>query len=312
MIDSYRYQHPTQRKAYTCWSVMTGARSLNYGTRIDYILADVHFVKAHLRDCDILPEINGSDHCPVRAEFELEVLPAERPPSHCAKYMPEFSGKQQKIHSFFQKAAFPVSSQNSAPDEISEINNEEKTMNGDPLRKKLRLDDNQTVGKLFFKVKNNSKNSKFNSKLRLTKAVGQKSLTDFFGKKQVPVSVSAEELKQVKNGPIVVEIIEGESQSSLESDASDVSVVEFLAKEEKEKAVKAENAAVQWKNLLRGPDPMPPCSGHKEPCILKTVNKPGPNRKRQFYMCARPEGEKNDVNARCGFFKWVGNAAKPK
>ncbi|GAV00753.1 hypothetical protein RvY_11555 [Ramazzottius varieornatus] len=320
MIDTFRYQHPTRRKAYTCWSVMTGARSLNYGTRIDYILADVLFVKDYFRDCDILPEINGSDHCPVRADFDVEVVPAERLPSHCAKYMPEFSGKQQKIPSFFQKLGNDPTSQQSTSDEVSEVDRGETASLVDPPNKKLRLEDtisltNQSVGKMFSKVKNNSKKSLPVSKLSSAKiSAGQKTLADFFVKKQVPIVQKYEQQGKLAV-PDDTEIVESGALSSLDSsvslNASETTVVEFLAQEEKDRTEKAERAATQWKSLLRGPDPMPLCSGHKEPCILKTVNKQGPNRKRQFYMCARPEGEKNDVNARCGFFKWVGNAAKP-
>jgi hypothetical protein len=62
------------------------------------------------------------------------------------------------------------------------------------------------------------------------------------------------------------------------------------------------------------------CSGHnvsgqrvfhaslhrlQEVCSQQTVKKAGPNRGRQFLVCARGTGAKGDKEARCDFFKWV-------
>ena len=63
-------------------------------------------------------------------------------------------------------------------------------------------------------------------------------------------------------------------------------------------------ACVFWKKLLKGPEPMPLCSGHNEECVKRTVKKEGPNLGRHFYCCARPEGHKTNPEARCQFFKW--------
>lgn len=59
-----------------------------------------------------------------------------------------------------------------------------------------------------------------------------------------------------------------------------------------------------WKSLLGGPLPMPLCGGHREPCVMRTVKKPGPNLGRHFYMCARPRGPPTDPSSRCNFFLW--------
>ena len=60
-----------------------------------------------------------------------------------------------------------------------------------------------------------------------------------------------------------------------------------------------------WKNLLKGPAPAPLCDGHKEPCVLRTVKKEGPNLGKQFYVCSKPEGLKTNPDARCEHFEWV-------
>ena len=63
--------------------------------------------------------------------------------------------------------------------------------------------------------------------------------------------------------------------------------------------------AAIWKSILSGPRPPPLCSGHKEPCVLRTVKIKGPNQGRQFHCCARPQGHSSNPEARCNFFKWV-------
>ena len=39
----------------------------------------------------------------------------------------------------------------------------------------------------------------------------------------------------------------------------------------------ASSSSVAWKNLLKGPPAPPLCKGHREPCVLRTVKKSGPN-----------------------------------
>ncbi len=55
---------------YTWWDMKSGARKRNVGWRIDYF-----FVSAPLRDrvraADILKDVEGSDHCPIRLALEI-------------------------------------------------------------------------------------------------------------------------------------------------------------------------------------------------------------------------------------------------
>ncbi|KAK9830303.1 hypothetical protein WJX72_010878 [[Myrmecia] bisecta] len=48
----------------------------------------------------------------------------------------------------------------------------------------------------------------------------------------------------------------------------------------------------------------PSCKGHKEPCVIRKVKKPGPNQGRLFYVCARPDGP--PPIGRCNHFEWSG------
>ncbi|CAN0052647.1 unnamed protein product, partial [Phaeothamnion confervicola] len=114
---------PHRRDAYTCWQTKTGARDNNYGSRIDYILISGG-LRGAVTDSDVWPGTQGSDHCPVHAEFDLSRLPdggggssaagralegaavgpdAIHPPE-CSCFYPEYSGKQVKIRTFFARS----------------------------------------------------------------------------------------------------------------------------------------------------------------------------------------------------------------
>lgn len=63
-VDSFRYLYPDREGAYSWWSYMGKARENNTGWRIDYFLVSSGF-ETQLEDSFILPEVTGSDHCPV-------------------------------------------------------------------------------------------------------------------------------------------------------------------------------------------------------------------------------------------------------
>ncbi len=63
-VDSFRHLHPDQKGAYTWWSYMFHARERNTGWRIDYFILS-NSLKDNIVHAGILPEIMGSDHCPV-------------------------------------------------------------------------------------------------------------------------------------------------------------------------------------------------------------------------------------------------------
>ena len=61
--DSFRTLYPEEVK-YSWWSYMYHAREKNVGWRIDYFVVSDRIMK-NVKDSFILPEIMGSDHCPV-------------------------------------------------------------------------------------------------------------------------------------------------------------------------------------------------------------------------------------------------------
>ena len=68
-IDTLRVfnQKPEQ---YTWWDMMTRARDRNVGWRIDYFFISDN-LKDNLKSALILPEVMGSDHCPVGIELKF-------------------------------------------------------------------------------------------------------------------------------------------------------------------------------------------------------------------------------------------------
>jgi len=63
-IDSFRALHPDLPQQYTWWSYRTNARARNVGWRIDYVCLSAA-LRPRLREAFILPDVHGSDHCPV-------------------------------------------------------------------------------------------------------------------------------------------------------------------------------------------------------------------------------------------------------
>ncbi|KAG0003098.1 Class II abasic (AP) endonuclease [Entomortierella chlamydospora] len=130
LTDLYRVFHKDEPGAFTCWNTKINARPSNYGTRLDFILVTSGLLP-WFKSCDRKPYVVGSDHCPVVAEMHTELnlemsdeeytqdreaATAQRlqhildsydgTNDHilAAKYFDEFSGKQQKLSSFFKKS----------------------------------------------------------------------------------------------------------------------------------------------------------------------------------------------------------------
>ncbi|MBO4929102.1 MAG: exodeoxyribonuclease III [Clostridia bacterium] len=68
--DTFRHLHPDLIGAYSWWSYRFKARQNNAGWRIDYFLVSDR-IKDKIVTASILPEVMGSDHCPVMLEIEL-------------------------------------------------------------------------------------------------------------------------------------------------------------------------------------------------------------------------------------------------
>lgn len=70
-VDTFRHFYPDLAGQYTWWLMTAaGARSRNVGWRIDYFFV-AREVLPRLVDAFILPEVMGSDHCPVGIRLEV-------------------------------------------------------------------------------------------------------------------------------------------------------------------------------------------------------------------------------------------------
>ena len=64
-VDTFRHFYPDKAETYTYWDMKTYARERNVGWRIDYFFSSPEMLKK-IKSIEILDNILGSDHCPVR------------------------------------------------------------------------------------------------------------------------------------------------------------------------------------------------------------------------------------------------------
>ena len=69
-VDSFRYLYP-EKVGYSWWSYRFQARQKNIGWRIDYFIVSEH-LKNRIKDAFILPDVLGSDHCPIGLDILLD------------------------------------------------------------------------------------------------------------------------------------------------------------------------------------------------------------------------------------------------
>ncbi|XP_047699569.1 DNA-(apurinic or apyrimidinic site) endonuclease 2 isoform X2 [Prionailurus viverrinus] len=267
-IDSYRCFQPKQEGAFTCWSAVSGARHLNYGSRLDYVLGDRTLVIDTFQDSFLLPEVMGSDHCPVGAVLSVSSVPAKECPPLCTRFLPEFAGTQLKIRRFLVRLKDPVFRHSAL-----KLNN----------KTQVQMHQNKARVRSTRPRPSQAGSSR-----------GQKNLTSYFQPSsshpqaspnlELP-SVGALVTPKTSEKEVMAKVVEGQASAS-------------EAKDEKEIWTSF------WKSVLGGPLSMPLCRGHREPCVRRTVKKPGPNLGRHFYICARPQGPPTDPSSRCNFFLW--------
>ncbi|XP_037009610.2 DNA-(apurinic or apyrimidinic site) endonuclease 2 isoform X1 [Artibeus jamaicensis] len=268
-IDSYRYFHPKQEGAFTCWSTLTGARRLNYGSRIDYVLGDRTLVIDTFQASFLLPEVMGSDHCPVGAVLSVSSVPAKQCPSLCTRFLPEFSGTQLKILHFLVH----LKQDSVCKQSTQQLSNQTQVQ---MRQNKARIRSARPRASQAGSIR------------------GQKKLISYFQPSSSHPQASPN-LELPSLGTLVT--------PKTPEDKVMAKVVEGQAKVSKSKDEKEVQISF-WKSVLGGPLPTPLCGGHREPCVMRTVKKPGPNLGRQFYMCSRPQGPSTDPSSRCNFFLW--------
>ncbi|XP_051964576.1 DNA-(apurinic or apyrimidinic site) endonuclease 2-like isoform X2 [Xyrauchen texanus] len=304
-----------------------GARQTNYGTRIDYIFSNRSLVETAFIGVDIMPEVEGSDHCPVWAQLSCTLLPSPKYPPLCTHHMPEFTGRQQKLSRFLVKVSekqnISKESEERLPgsQDAGEIReNLNPLVHGENVAKKRPTD--REAETIAHKAKR--------SKLTKTESKQKGSLLAFFKPKQTPMNMSPKQAEYsdrgrgaessgcqiTKPGPTDETDFNATYHSGVQKETH-LSLVTG-AKIENQYEVEKESMPVDkskdckkwpssgfWKSVLHGPPQPPLCKSHNEPCVLRTVKKAGPNLGRQFFVCARPQGHASNPQARCNFFAWV-------
>ena len=135
-VDCFRYFYPNKTNMFTCWCTSSRARETNYGTRIDYVFSDTYLTK-FLKSCEILPDFQGSDHCPVEACFSRDVVPSKQLPSICTALYTEYGGKQQKLSSYFSSKSHNNDRKRSHAEDNEIMNNKVKTKTSKSSQLKL-------------------------------------------------------------------------------------------------------------------------------------------------------------------------------
>ncbi len=69
--DTWRFLNPDTAGVYSWWSYRFQARKKNAGWRIDYFIVSSR-LRDRIRRAEILTQVEGSDHCPVLLELDLD------------------------------------------------------------------------------------------------------------------------------------------------------------------------------------------------------------------------------------------------
>lgn len=67
-IDTFRHLSPQATDQYSWWSYRAAARQRNIGWRIDYFCTS-EILRERIKKAEILDQVLGSDHCPVRLKI---------------------------------------------------------------------------------------------------------------------------------------------------------------------------------------------------------------------------------------------------
>lgn len=270
LVDTFRHVHPTKECAYTCWSTIHDCRKTNFGTRIDYILVSASLTE-RVQQAEVWQHVMGSDHCPVFAELKIDPKCALAPRGRSVPSLCSdfFSAKQSNLFSFSKSTA-------KDKDGATAPQIPEKNLARQPEASRTALSPRGT--------KRPSQSSSTIAPKKAAKSGVQLTFASFLSKSKKAASVESS----------AVALTEDNLASSQETSTGN--------------SCKAASRTQKLGSAPAVQAPPPRCKGHSEPCVLRKVKKAGPNKDREFWVCARPMGGKSDPEARCNFFLW---ASKP-
>ncbi|KAH7910197.1 Endonuclease/exonuclease/phosphatase [Hygrophoropsis aurantiaca] len=348
MTDIVRRFWPDRKGMYTCWNTKISARDTNYGTRVDYILVTPGMIP-WIKHGDIQPSLKGSDHCPIFIDLHNEIVTAAGvkltlrdvmpfdntrniSPRLAAKHWDEFSGKQTLLSTFFGKGGkgTPIINSSPTPPATSvvtesqslalatpELSNPMPTSNTPPLPPSLSTSQRSSSSFRAPNVSSGSQKRKATpgssstaEKLSKKPKNGQRQLSAFFI--QPTAASGSAENSTPSQSPTPSDHLDADYQLALRLSASE----ENMIPRSSQSSMSSSMSKSAWSHLMAPVQP-PHCAVHDEPAKEYTVNKPGPNKGKNFFICSRPVGPgydkgkgerlREEVNPqyRCNFFKWT-------
>ncbi|TFY69302.1 hypothetical protein EVJ58_g501 [Rhodofomes roseus] len=275
------------------------------------------------------------------------------PPRLAAKHWEELAGKQTMLSSFFGKRGAQQSppAETSPPSDapaapippLSPSQSSSTTSTGTyPSKVSSSPAPSQSQSKITPKAittrqapsataakRKAPEKSSGSSKKRKMQNPSQPNISTFFGKPSASPSSSKEVIvvDDDDSDPTasLVHNAEVTEDDQIDSDyrlARELSLSEGSAVENEPSATPSSSQSKSaWAGLFAPVKP-PTCTVHNEPTRLWTVNKPGPNKGKKFYLCSRPVGPgydkgkgerlREEVNHeyRCNYFKWASEVKK--
>ena len=273
-------------------------RKTNYGTRIDYILCSAGMLPL-LSKAEVWSHVQGSDHCPVMAEFgSLELRPSPKPPSLSSAVQ---RGRQSKLSAFLaprlSKTEDNVEGQSSRSEVKGCKHTASVTMRDATGRTAAGKGVKRKASEAHLppsKLRRGSKKATLNSFFNPASSSGSVATNDAPPSSQPGSDVINRKSETVPHGTELEPL--GTEGSSTKKESSPLS---------SSTASSSSQLSRDWLSVFSGPPRPPSCKGHNEPATLRTVRKAGPNRGRQFWVCSRPGGSKGDPTTQCDFFQWL-------
>jgi AP endonuclease-2 len=321
--DCFRVFHPERLNAFTVWSTATGARSNNYGSRIDLTLsAGLHVGneapqlqilhstqkllaqeqqqheqqqeqqrqvtivndEVYVSAADIEPIVHGSDHCPVWLELKIN---------------PNSNRNNNKK----SPVKFPCSLI-APPCAMRFYGKQTKLHTWLAMGRKDTTDKEGTD-------RGEEEEVVEDLDVAAAAAVPQQQPPPAGGgtgsgssrPKQMSLKSFVKVSSTAAAAPISSAPLNTLSEQPTTTTTTNNSTflqaeLQAAAKLEEKHLTTAKNAWQAIQKRMQAPTCL-----HGDPAALKKVNKTGPNQGRYFYMCARGKGQ--GPNAQCSFFKWV-------
>ncbi|KAI1658710.1 DNase I-like protein [Daldinia decipiens] len=345
--DLGRLFHPARESMFTCWDTKKNARPANVGSRIDYVLCSDN-MKDWFIDSNIQEGLMGSDHCPVFATLkdvvsidgkEVHLRDILNPPGVfkdgvrlrdwtakdllplSAKLIPEFD-RRRSIKDMFSKKPVPSKSALAPINEPSEspsgsfaeieLSKDEAvetpasqpgSVNSAPSPAKPRTDALKRTSSSTVSASRPQKKTK----ATLTKepsSKGQSSLMGFFKPK---TTASPSTIPEANGDPKPLSEVNNTFEAEVPKESNNTEEVKDATKRfSPDRVFDPIESKESWSKLL-GKRVLPKCE-HGEDCVSIVTKKPGINRGRSFFVCARPIGPSGEKEKgtqwRCPTFIW--------